>query len=71
MMLKGGRTGAKEQPRVLQIQISRYTPKLPAPTENLRFLVAFHVEGSASTWQRNAELSRVAEQRGCGARGSV
>ena len=63
MMLSGGRTGAKEQPRVLQIQVSRYTPKLPAPNESLRFLVAFHVEGSASTWQRNAELSRAAEQR--------
>jgi hypothetical protein len=63
MMLQGGRTGAHDQPRVLQIQISRYSPKLPRPHESLRFLVAFHVEGSATTWQRNAELSRAAEAR--------
>lgn len=63
MMLHGARTGAEEQPRVLQIQISRYAPKLPAPNESLRFLVAFHVEGSASTWQRNTVLPRVTEQR--------
>jgi CHAT domain len=63
MMLTGGRATARDQPRVLQIQISRYTPKLPAPDENLRFLVAFHVEGSPTTWQRNAELSRAAEER--------
>jgi hypothetical protein len=46
MMLQRGRTGARDQPRVLQIQISRYTPALPAPNESLRFLVAFHVKGS-------------------------
>lgn len=63
MMLEGGRTGAREMPRVLQIQISRYTRALPAPNESLRFLVAFHVEGSVTTWQRNAELSRAAEER--------
>jgi hypothetical protein len=63
MMLEGGRTGAKELPRVLQVQISRYTRALPAPNESLRFLVAFHVEGSVTTWQRNAELSRAAEER--------
>lgn len=62
-MLKGARTGATAQPRVLQIQISRYTRQLPTPDEDLRFLVAFHVEGSASTWQRNTVLSRGTERR--------
>jgi hypothetical protein len=62
-MLEGGRTGARELPRVLQVQISRYTRALPAPNESLRFLVAFHVEGAVTTWQRNAELSRAAEER--------
>jgi hypothetical protein len=63
VIIEGGRTGAHDQPRVLQIQISRYTPALPRPNESLRFLVAFHVEGSATTWQRNTELSRAAEER--------
>lgn len=63
MMLEGGRTGPHDQPRVLQIQISRYAPKLPGPRESLRFLVAFHIEGSPTTWQHNAVLSRAAEAR--------
>lgn len=33
------------------------------PDQSLRFLVAFHVEGSPTTWQRNAELSLAAEER--------
>lgn len=63
MMLSGGRAAALDQPRVLQIQVSRYTAALPRPGEGLRFLVAFHVEGSATTWQRNVSLSRRAEER--------
>lgn len=65
MMLTEGRGGthAAEQPRVVQLQISRYTRSLPRPKEPLEFLVALHVEGTPVTWQRNALLTRDDEQR--------
>jgi hypothetical protein len=58
-MMINGRAGyhGKDPPVVLQIQVSRYTRRLPRRGEALTFLVAFHVEGTATTWQRNATLS--------------
>lgn len=60
---QGGGQGEQHQPRVVQIQISRYTRTLPRRGEPLEFLVAIHMEGTASTWHRNATLSRDDEQR--------
>lgn len=65
MMLTGRHSGtaAASEPRVVQIQISRYTRTLPRAKEPLEFLVAMHMEGTATTWQRNAVLPRDDEQR--------
>jgi CHAT domain len=65
MMLTGrrGRTGSIVEPRVVQLQISRYTRTLPRRNEPLEFLVAMHMEGSATTWQRNVSLPRDKEQQ--------
>lgn len=65
MMLTGRHSGAAaaHEPRVVQIQISRYTRTLPRAKEPLEFLVAMHMEGTATTWQRNAVLPRDDEQR--------
>jgi CHAT domain len=65
MMLTGARSSrhAPDQPRVVQLQISRYTRSLPRAGEPLEFLVAMHVEGTPVTWQRNARLSRSDEKR--------
>lgn len=62
-MMINGRGGyhGKEPPRVLQIQVSRYTQGLPRKGEPLPFLVALHVEGTATTWQRNATLAPTVE----------
>jgi hypothetical protein len=48
-------------PRVVQIQVSRYTRRMPARGEALTFLVALHVEGSATTWQQNVRLAPAME----------
>jgi CHAT domain-containing protein len=53
-------TGGKV-PRVVQVQVSRYARRLPRRGEPLAFLVALHVEGTATTWQRNAELDTAVE----------
>lgn len=65
MMLTGARSDrhAPDQPRIVQLQISRYTRALPRSGEPLEFLVAMHVEGTPVTWQRNATLPRADEQR--------
>ena len=62
-MMISGRAGyhGKEPPRVLQIQVSRYARGLPRKGEPLQFLVAMHVEGTATTWQRNATLAPTVE----------
>lgn len=64
MMLRGRSSGsdAAHEPRVVQIQISRYSRALPRKGEPLEFLVAIHMEGTASTWQRNAVLAGDDEQ---------
>ena len=51
MMLRGRSSGsdAAHEPRVVQIQISRYSRALPRKGEPLEFLVAIHMEGTAST----------------------
>lgn len=65
MLLAGGRGGgrAPDQPRVVQLQISRPRVALPRRSEPLEFVVALHVEGTPVTWQRNATLARDDEQR--------
>ena len=65
MLLAGTRSGtrAPDQPRVVQLQISRPRVALPRRSEPLEFVVALHVEGTPVTWQRNAALSRDDEQR--------
>jgi CHAT domain len=65
MLLAGGRGGARapDQPRVVQLQISRPRVALPRRSEPLEFVVALHVEGTPVTWQRNATLARDDEQR--------
>jgi len=65
MLLDGTRSGtrAPDQPRVVQLQISRPRAVLPRRSEPLEFLVALHVEGTPITWQRNAALAREDEQR--------
>jgi hypothetical protein len=65
MLLTAGRAGtrAPDQPRVVQLQISRPRVALPRRGEPLEFVVALHVEGTPVTWQRNASLERDAEQR--------
>jgi hypothetical protein len=65
MMLDGGRTASRQghEPRVVQFQISRYSRALPTPDEPLEFLVALHMEGTASTWQHNTALRPDDEQR--------
>ncbi|MEO6571301.1 MAG: CHAT domain-containing protein, partial [Ilumatobacteraceae bacterium] len=65
MMLTDVRSGARaiNQPRVVQLQISRYNRTLPRAKDPLEFLVALHVEGTSVTWQRNAVLERDDEQR--------
>ena len=64
MLLAGGRGGtrAPDQPRVVQLQISRPRVALPRRSEPLEFVVALHVEGTPVTWQRNALLARDDEQ---------
>ncbi|HZB40323.1 MAG TPA: CHAT domain-containing protein [Ilumatobacter sp.] len=65
MLLAGGRGGtrAPDQPRVVQLQISRPRVALPRRHEPLEFVVAMHVEGTPITWQRQATLGRDDEQR--------
>ena len=65
MLLAGGRGGtrAPDQPRVVQLQISRPRVALPRRQEPLEFVVAMHVEGTPVTWQRQATLGRDDEQR--------
>jgi hypothetical protein len=65
MLLAGTRSGtrAPDQPRVVQLQISRPRVALPRRSEPLEFVVALHVEGTPVTWQRNAALARDDEQR--------
>jgi CHAT domain len=65
MLVTAGRGGtrAPDQPRVVQLQISRPRVALPRRTEPLEFVVAMHVEGTPITWQRNATLARDDEQR--------
>src|ERR671910_3577950 len=64
MLLAGGRGGtrAPDQPRVVQLQISRPRVALPRRQEPLEFVVAMHVEGTPITWQRQATLGRDDEQ---------
>ena len=64
MMLNGrsGADGAMVDPHVVQIQISRYSRSLPAADEALEFLVAIHIEGTPTMWQRNTVLAREDEQ---------
>ena len=51
MLLAGGRGGtrAPDQPRVVQLQISRPRRALPRRQEPLEFVVAMHVEGTPVT----------------------
>lgn len=64
MLLTDSRTGSGarrhgvDQPRVVQLNISRYTRALPRAKDPLEFLVGLHVEGTAVAWQHNAVLSR-------------
>lgn len=67
MLLTDTRTGQSagrhdgDQPRVVQVHVSRYTRALPRAKDPLEFLVSVHVEGTAVSWQRNALLTRDAE----------
>lgn len=63
-MLLTGRhsTGGVEQPRVVQLHVSRYTRTLPTAKEPLEFLIGLHVEGTAIAWQRNATMERGVER---------
>lgn len=62
MMLSGAaHRSAISDPHVVQVQISRYVRALPKAKEALEFLVAVHVEGTPTTWQRNAVLPRDTE----------
>ncbi len=65
MMLNDSRHGprAADQPRVVQLQVSRYTRALPRGRDPLQFLVGLHVEGTPVAWQRNATLTRDDEHR--------
>ncbi|TFH27055.1 MAG: CHAT domain-containing protein, partial [Myxococcales bacterium] len=65
MMLNESRHGggAANQPRVVQLQVSRYTRALPRGRDPLQFLVGLHVEGTPIAWQRNATLTRDDEHR--------
>jgi len=62
-MMMGGRrayTGGIV-PRVVQVGVSRYTRRLPARGDPLAFLVSMHVEGTATSWQRNVTLTPALE----------
>jgi hypothetical protein len=61
MMLGQGAYTGGHVPRVVQVQVSRYARRLPRRGESLAFLVALHVEGTATTWQRNAALDPAGE----------
>lgn len=63
-MLLTGRhsSGGVEQPRVVQLHVSRYTRALPKANEPLEFLVGLHVEGTAIAWRRNAKMQRSVER---------
>lgn len=64
MLLTESRTGhgprrqGVDQPRVVQLHVSRATRALPSAKDPLPFLVGLHVEGTAVAWQRNAALAR-------------
>lgn len=67
MMLTESRTGGAgrggpDQPRVVQLHVSRYTRTLPRSKDPLEFLVGLHVEGTAVAWQHNAILPRDTER---------
>jgi CHAT domain-containing protein len=63
MMLGQGAYSGGHVPRVVQVQVSRYARRVPRRGEPLEFLVALHVEGTATTWQRNAALAPAVEQQ--------
>lgn len=66
MLLTGSRTPSAghgaEQPRVVQLHVSRYTRTLPRSKEPLEFLVGLHVEGTAIAWQHNVTMERSVER---------
>ena len=60
---RGSRGGhGVDQPRVVQLQVSRYTRTLPTAKEPLEFLVGVHVEGTPIAWQRNVTMKRAVER---------
>lgn len=62
-MIKGGyRQGREALPRVIHLSIARYHRRLPRSNDPLEFLVSIHEEGTAITWQRNAQVDAETER---------
>lgn len=65
MLLTGSRSSGHhgiDQPRVVQLHVSRYSRALPRAKEPLEFLVGLHVEGTPIAWHQNVTMSRAAER---------
>lgn len=56
------RLGREALPRVVHISVARYQRRLPRVNTPLEFLVSIHEEGTAITWQHNAQVSADTEQ---------